>query len=769
MAVPIIKVSELSELGVINDGDYLTILTTEGYTRKIKFSTLKNMVNNATQSYVDIQAKDGTVFRMTVNRNGELVVQNAEAFIGSTPTKAESGRFKGLMINMIYGGGNNQNNTACSHHFIELYNQSTSSIDLSLKGLYLSVKDATGEWQSLALEGMIPYQHSFLIRCNQVSSTALLGTRCKIDYFDQEWAIDLPAVGFSAYLSVGLPTSPNPFNADGNLNKEEGYIDLMGIGGSNESEQVAAFENRYPQIMTKDIGARRLDFYDTDNNMKDCRGINWKTCNIKTYRPRCVKDGKWDLYFNKAQLKETMPNLVNICYGKDGETTRTFTWQSVLTDEGFVKYRKRGEIQWSKVPTQKEIVTHYDTDVTLHRAIVRGLEPGVYEYQCGEEGAWSDIETFEVRKYQQYANESNYIHDKIRMLWTTDQQGFTVEEMEATGVCFNNISDWEKNTDFDFHLNTGDISQNANRSFEWRYYFKYAGEFTRNMCHMITCGNNDLVDKKYSDAFTWYMTPEDHFLPAQVEGATNPNKSVFNSCHSFDLGFVHFVCLNSNKDYAMFDENTEKIDDWIKRECAWLDYDLTKDESNSKTRWVICYMHLSPFTCVRSDWVQRFVPIFEKHRVPLVLCGHNHTYSRSIAIRSGYDGDPSKKSYDPKGQKTAEQETALGHGTINHLPDANNGTIYLMINATSYKNTGKEGIQNPYPWWYGYQGNHPSQPTYATLEIGWDEIRFNCYQVMNTLSKDKNGNTIVVPYGSQTKSVFDSCTIPYRAKGQTVI
>ena len=102
MAVPIIKVSELSELGVINDGDYLTILTTEGYTRKIKFSTLKTMVNKSTQSYVDIQAKDGTVFRMTVNRNGELVVQNAEAFVGTTPTKAESGRFKGLMINMIY-------------------------------------------------------------------------------------------------------------------------------------------------------------------------------------------------------------------------------------------------------------------------------------------------------------------------------------------------------------------------------------------------------------------------------------------------------------------------------------------------------------------------------------------------------------------------------------------------------------------------------------------------------------------------------------------
>lgn len=221
---------------------------------------------------------------------------------------------------------------------------------------------------------------------------------------------------------------------------------------------------------------------------------------------------------------------------------------------------------------------------------------------------------------------------------------------------------------------------------------------------MITCGNNDLIDKKYSDAFTWYMTPEDYFLPDQIDSGSgvmvnNPNKCTFNSCHSFDLGYVHFVCLNSNKDYSMFNENEgEKIDDWIRRECAWLDADLTRDESNAKTRWVICYMHYAPFTVSRPDWIQRFVPVFEKHRVHLVLCGHNHTNSRSIVVRSGYDGDPKKTSYDPKGQMTAEQETALGHGTINHNEDLKNGTLYLMINATGFKNTGKESIQNPYPW-----------------------------------------------------------------------
>ena len=122
------------------------------------------------------------------------------------------------------------------------------------------------------------------------------------------------------------------------------------------------------------------------------------------------------------------------------------------------------------------------------------------------------------------------------------------------------------------------------------------------------------------------MTPEDYFLPLNVVSGSgtipNPNKSLYNSCHSYDLGFVHFVCLNSNKDYAMFDEDaSETVDTWIQKECAWLDADLTRDEANEKTRWVVCYMHLSPFTCVRSDWVQRFVPIFEKHRVPLVICG----------------------------------------------------------------------------------------------------------------------------------------------------
>ena len=247
----------------------------------------------------------------------------------------------------------------------------------------------------------------------------------------------------------------------------------------------------------------------------------------------------------------------------------------------------------------------------------------------------------------------------------------------------------------------------------------------------------------------------------------NEGEAQYNSCHSFDLGFVHFVCLNSNQDYSMFDsEGGEVVDDWIKRECAWLDADLTKDEENPTTRWTVCYMHLSPFTCVRTDWVQRFIPTFEKHRVHLVLCGHNHTYSRSIPLYTGYNGYPKADGYDPKGLKTAQEETNLGHGTINHEPDVNNGTYYIMCPSTGYKNTGKETIQNPFPWWYGFKGNHPNQPSYLMLDIGYDKIELKSYKINGILVKDANNNSIVADYGTQTKEMYDSYTINWRPKGQ---
>ena len=77
------------------------------------------------------------------------------------------------------------------------------------------------------------------------------------------------------------------------------------------------------------------------------------------------------------------------------------------------------------------------------------------------------------------------------MLWTTDEQGFTEYEYKAVKTACDAIEHYEYSNgtpNFDCHLNTGDISQNANRPQEWRYYYKYHEDNLKNMPHILNCG-----------------------------------------------------------------------------------------------------------------------------------------------------------------------------------------------------------------------------------------------------------------------------------------
>ena len=67
----------------------------------------------------------------------------------------------------------------------------------------------------------------------------------------------------------------------------------------------------------------------------------------------------------------------------------------------------------------------------------------------------SDIEEFEVKTYDLEAG------DEIKILWTSDEQSWNLEEARTFRNIFNKIQEWEKDTDkvgnvnYDFHLNTG--------------------------------------------------------------------------------------------------------------------------------------------------------------------------------------------------------------------------------------------------------------------------------------------------------------------------
>ena len=778
------KISELTQIVKLT-GEEMIPLAIDGQNKMVKVKNIKG-ADNLTAEYVEITGDDDKQYRVMV-KNGQVVAIPSEVFTRDT-SNLKKEDFFGLLVNQMYGGGNTATGTPVSHSFIELYN--FNNHDLNLKGVYLWYKASGGTWESLALEGIVPAKHSFLIRGKQHTKPYSQGVRLNIMNYDMQWDKAFSDKGFTAYLSISDQTpDANPIReiidptTKAPTYTNDHYIDMLGAGGVDT--QVEAYETRYLNCMDINTAIHRRDFAnsllianlstiakDTNynigsnaggkgNNKSDCEPIDYKSCNVSVYRPRCVADGRWNEFYDKPRQKETLPSMINVMYGEDGEHTRTFTFQTPLCDNGFVKFRKEGEVKWTTEETTTELFSNVDGDVSVHRCIIKDLEVGKYEYQVGTDGCSSDIYSFEIKEYGQ--------EDMLKVLWTTDQQSWTKKEYDVwqTAARFLN----QKADIYDFHLNTGDISQNANRRFEWQYYYDYAKDITRNMPHVITCGNNDLIDKKYSDAFNYYITAENQFA---------------NSVYAFDLGFTHFVCLNSNEDMTHVGSGENQWpskEEFLQAQADWLDAHLTEVEQRPvQPRWVIVFAHLSAFTVGRTKRLQRWVAPVEKHKVDLFLCGHNHAWSRSKSLRTGYDFNVNP-AYNDYVTTVASGSTELkivdelaADGTeINREEDLVDGTVYILNQATGFKLSGKEKPltltgkvpedkhinPNGSPWWIAAQAL-PKNPVYIDLEITYDSIKIDSYEVKGVISTDEfKDATIEKDLNKVSETRFDTHTIEY--------
>ena len=773
------KISELTQ--VLNlSGEELIPFALDGQNKVVKAKYLKG-ADNLGDNFVDLVGDDGQEYRVTIV-NGKAIATRMDAFSKPDAVEGENTLFDGLIINQMYGAGDALDGVPVSHGFIELYNFREEEVNL--KGLYLFYRAKSGTWQSLKLEGIVPPRHSFLIRCAQHAAPFSQGVRCNILEYDMQWNIKLASTGFSCYLAIGaVSPEDNPVrntkDALGNITWTNGrYVDLLGAAGAGSGETIWAYETRCLSCMDKNTAVRRIDFANSGSkvigsnaknsgfNDIDCEAINYKNCNIEFYRPRSLKDGRWTEFVDKPKQKDTVPSMINMMFGENGNNARTFTFQTPLTENGFVKLRKDGELKWTTYETSTEIFSNVDGDVTVHRCIIENLEVGQYEYQVGTEGCISDEYSFEIEEF----NEDN----GIRILWTTDQQSWTKKEYDVWQMCarFLNKKQQELDVPFDFHLNTGDISQNANRRFEWSYYYDYAKDITRNIPHVIACGNNDLIDKKHSDAFNYYITAQNQFA---------------NSVYAFDLGFVHFVCLNSNTDSTYVNNigtvgGYANTDAFLEAQAQWLDAHLTEVEQREvQPRWVIVFAHLSPFTVSRTLRLQRWIAPIEKHKVDMFLCGHNHAWSISKPLYTGYDFNKSPQYNDyvtTIGGTTeldiVEEYKGDGSTEINREADPVNGTYYVLNQAAGFKLSGKEKplsltgrVEAKHmnadgsPWWISKQGT-PSDPTYIDLQLDYNTITCKTYSLAGIKSTDGYGNEIINDDVTRVVEVLkDTLTINY--------
>lgn len=448
---------------------------------------------------------------------------------------------------------------------------------------------------------------------------------------------------------------------------------------------------------------------DKRNNRKYWRHINLDEViqdGVERFTPKASFENK-NLSTDKHNFDPNKPNTITCSFGIQATdnyngggrgATRCFNWNSVGYYDEYVWYRKVGTSDWNRVESYKAGVnysssglnrstdpdcilqglyeyytrirweTFYGAPMTTHKVMIAGLRAGTYEYKIGRADANGNPTDYisKVRTFKVKADSEVTSFDFIQ---TTDQQGANWEEYqtwdlsadfinrnerqgEIPKVASNATSPGANQNDFDFTVNTGDITYNGSRPNEWiDYYNGYS--YIDDKEEMFTVGNNDLSPvpqdltvssepKVYGMTLLGYgrERPDkvSHFVvdlfytqemdpsnPPVFEGTSLSSGATklfrIPSLYSFNYGQFHFVSLNSEIRTGYGDDiqttvtgefgvndvyngnksaTYDKVEDWLVKDLLlWKNGEIPSNYdrfSPQDCQKAIIYCHEMPFT-----------------------------------------------------------------------------------------------------------------------------------------------------------------------------
>ncbi len=178
-------------------------------------------------------------------------------------------------------------------------------------------------------------------------------------------------------------------------------------------------------------------------------------------------------------------------------------------------------------------------------------------------------------------------------------------------------------------INMGDQVDNGEDGRQWQEWFKGVAPFSGQLPLATLDGNHETY------TLDWKVRLPKAYLgffdyPLGLQGYED-------QFYSFDYGPVHFTALDTN-----FKELEQLQPRLWEEELRWLEEDLAR----SQAKWKVVLMHKDimiygfspesgrPPTKTRIvDIGERLMPIFEKHKVDLVLTAHLHTYRRRVPLK----------------------------------------------------------------------------------------------------------------------------------------
>jgi hypothetical protein len=354
---------------------------------------------------------------------------------------------------------------------------------------------------------------------------------------------------------------------------------------------------------------------------------------------------------------------LHLTFGADPSTQMVVTW---LTDGPVNKPRvMHGTLEdgfGSSVSAQTR--TYVDgasgRTVYTHHATLNHLHPGTdYVYVATHEGATPDSGTFRTAPRGRAPFTFTSFGDQAapQVSWNTD--GTVMLDNNSTPASKDIVTGIETVAPL-FHLLNGDLcyaNRDVDRVRTWNNFFTNNTRSARFRPWMPAAGNHEIESGNGPigmDGFQAYFT-----LPS-----TETDPELQSLWYAFTAGSVRVIVLQ-NDDFVLQHASDYYIAGYSGgRQLAFLEKELRAARSSRDIDWVVVAMHQVMLSTANASGCdmglrQAYGPLFDRYGVDLVVCGHEHDYERSLAVRGVVSGS-STLTPNPVSQATDVIDTSMG-------------------------------------------------------------------------------------------------------------
>ncbi|SFE41473.1 3',5'-cyclic AMP phosphodiesterase CpdA [Actinacidiphila alni] len=380
---------------------------------------------------------------------------------------------------------------------------------------------------------------------------------------------------------------------------------------------------------------------------------------------------------------------LHLTFGKDPATQMVVSW---LTDgpvkRPLVRYGTMSHGLGSTASARTRSYTDGKSGrvVYVHHATISRLSPGTdYLYLVSHDGAAPDSGTFRAapRGRQPLTFTSFGDQSAPQVTWTgTGAVGLDANSTPATKDIVTGIEQVAPL----FHLLNGDLcyaNLDLDRVRTWNNFFTNNSRSARFRPWMPAAGNHEIEAANGELGLGAYQT---YFqLPS-----TETDRELDNLWYAFTAGSVRVIVLQ-NDDNCLQDGGDVYINGYSGgRQLAFLERELKKARSDREIDWVVVAMHqvmISSTDANGSDLGlrEKYGPLFDRYGVDLVVCGHEHNYERSLAVRGVVSGS---ETLTPNPASHATDDIDTGLGTVHMV--LGGGGVSGTTNQSFFKDgTGK--------------------------------------------------------------------------------